>query len=758
MNNVPDVLMKCPCCQATAEKIRLLCQCGAKKKYTQYECRTCGFQFTWPCPTTEEIDNFYSSGEYYQQTGSSADGDPGNYTDYDSQIEFTLDFFRNKLKTFGLPVKSTMLDVGCALGRFMGLARKEFGLECTGVELSDYARNYVTEYYGGCFPVWKSLADLPIPRKPFDLILLFDVIEHVNNPWDLLLELFQRGCAGENTRILITTPNCTLKDALKAPEHWQYRYPPAHLSFCAPETFQKIGETLLFRDIDISGHSLKEGSVGIREMLQETYSAYDGLICCFSGSILGKISPEHFPGSLEELKKSEEYLALLSEFTFERKNEPFNVQFREYLADSYDNLSAQNRHLSSELETANKSNSAMTSELATAHRNSYAMWLKLMELPTLTELDNQVKDLSIKLNEISHSNSFRIGRMITWPVRKCKAAAASVRGNLARCGQLKKEYGAGYMWRCIVRKIAGKPVCHPYDMVSSAKTNEKSHSDSFRIGRIITWPVRKCIAAAASVRAKLVRGSQLQKEYGAGYMWRCLFRKISGKPVCHPYDVVSSIGVNCEISFNLNRVHGFVDSYPLIWAFVHSLSHLSELIEDPMLLASDQKMDHNYDHNMVRLPCIDVSFHCKGLPGDILGPDGNIDEKKAQAERDELKSRLAYLAQKWKKVLTDASKTVLCILTPWEESSTTEEILAIYEALRKYPGTDLLVVLTGKEKKVSARRLRSKGILVRYITRHPPHDKVTDLQENDRVGWNRICHEFPPRDKKISRKVFKYEK
>ena len=365
-------------------------------------------------------------------------------------------------------------------------------------------------------------------------------------------------------------------------------------------------------------------------------------------------------------------------------------------------LSARNSALTEELATANRNNSAMrlkleelrelsaqnrtlTEELATANRNSYAMWLKLMELPSRAELDNQVKDLSIKLNEISHSNSFRIGRIITWPFRKCKAVAASIRGKLTRCSQLKKEYGGSYMWRCI-------------------------------------------------------------------------FRKIAGKPVCHPYDVVSSIGVNCEISFNLNRVHGFVDSYPLIWAFVHSLSHLSELIEDPMSLASDQQMDHNYDHNMVRLPYIDVSFHCKGLPGDILGPDGNVDEKKAQAERDELKSRLAYLAKKWKNVLGDASKTVLCVLTPWEESSTTEEILAIYEALRKYPGTDLLVVLTGKEKKVSARRLRSKGILVRYITRHPPHDKVTDLQENDLVGWNRICHEFPPRDKKITRKVFKYEK
>ena len=83
--------VKCPCCLSDHDSF-FLCHAGKDGKYTQYQCSQCGFQFTWPCPTTEEIDHFYSSGEYYQQTGSSADGDPGNYTDYDSQIEFTLDF------------------------------------------------------------------------------------------------------------------------------------------------------------------------------------------------------------------------------------------------------------------------------------------------------------------------------------------------------------------------------------------------------------------------------------------------------------------------------------------------------------------------------------------------------------------------------------------------------------------------------------------------------------------------------------------
>ena len=789
--------LKCPCCSAEHESF-FLCNAGKDGKYPQYQCRRCGFQFSWPCPPAEEIDRFYASGEYYARTGGGENSDPGDYEDYDEQIKYTLVFFRNILKDAALPEKSSLLDVGCALGRFMELAWKEFGFECAGVELSDYARNYVKEHYDGRFPVWKSVDEMPVPERKFDLILLFDVIEHVNSPWSLLLELFRHGCIGENTRILITTPNCTFRDAAKDPAAWQYRYPPAHLSFCTPETFQKIGETLLFRHIDIAGHSLKEEGARVGEMLQETYSGYDGLICSFSGSTLGRIPPERFPASLEELKRSPEYLALLSEFAFERRNKPFNPQFRVYLAELYDRLTFLKGRLESELAAernrANEltsRNGSLASELEAergranelASRNGSLASEIEAQRGRVNELASELEAERSRVNELLSQNSRLISGLerANW---NSYSQWLQLLDSFGRLDQLLSQNGekesrlrelSGYVSHLEnqVRDLAGQRdhlqnrerelsgyVSHLEAQVreNAAKLNEVYHSRSYRMSRAITWPLRKCKAAAAFIREKANSCRRLGREYGAAYMWRCVFRKLTGRPIRRPYDVVSSLGVNCEVSFNLNRYHGFVDSYPLIWAYVHSLEHLPELIADPMSLASERKMEHNYEHNMVRFTDIDVSFHCKGMPADLLGPDGKVDEKKAQAERDELRSRLAYLAGKWKKLLQDPARSVLCILTPWEEESTTEEVLAIHDALRKYPATDLLVVLTGKEKKISAFALRSRGIFVRYIARHPADDKTTDLQANDIPGWNRICHEFPPLNRKVTGKVFKYEK
>ena len=292
----------------------------------------------------------------------------------------------------------------------------------------------------------------------------------------------------------------------------------------------------------------------------------------------------------------------------------------------------------------------------------------------------------------------------------------------------------------------------------SAKLNMVSCSNSYRIGRVITYPVRKIKAVLASIREKINQCLLLKEECGSAYMGKCIVRKLMGKEIHRTYDTVSSIGVNCEISFNLVRVNGSVDSYPLIWSFVHTLKTLPGLLSNPMILAEDQEMKHDYSCNMVRYPRVDISFHCKGHAESILGEDGKVDEGKAQAERDELKSRLTYLAQKWENTLKDPSRKVLCILTPWEEYSTAEEILAVYDSLQKYPSVELLVVLTGKEKSVSPEALKGRnGLYVRYITHHPPHDKVTDEKENDKKGWNRICDEFRPLVRKTSNKVYKYE-
>ena len=621
-----DKPLKCPCCLSEHD-VFFLCRAGKDEKYPQYQCYRCGFQFSWPCPTEEEISRFYASEEYYAQTGDDPAGDPGNYTNYDEQIRYTLDFFRNWLKSLAPQEKSAMLDVGCALGRFMELARKEFGLDCSGVELSDYARNYVTEYYNGSFPVWKTVDEIPIPEKPFDLILLFDVIEHVNDPWTLLLGLFRRGCVGENTRVLITTPNCTYKKALDHPETWVYRYPPAHLSFCSPETLHKIMGTLLFRNIDISGHTPSMEGTSFKESLKETYSCYDGLACCFSGSSLHKIPPERIPATLDELQKLPAYLALLADYVFEKQEQLFNSNFRAYLEDFYNELVSKNecekvhnkelsektvrlenkynelaeKHLAlgkdwndqkarydalaashaalekewkaqvehnsdlsgkyadleKELTAENvrygalseeyaalrkeyqdnlAANHALISEMGTVNKNSYAQWLKLLELTSQSEqmiaqnaqLEKQRDELTgskerfeARVNELTDYNGkleARVNELTDYngKLEKQVHELFDYNGKLEKQVHELFDYNASLENQVNelagqkaglenqVRELAGQKAGLENQVCElSVKLNEVYHSNSFRIGRMITWPVRKCKAAAAVIRAKL---------------------------------------------------------------------------------------------------------------------------------------------------------------------------------------------------------------------------------------------------------------
>ena len=742
-------IIPCPCC-LSEQNTFFLCNAGDDKQYKQYQCSQCGYQFTWPCPSAEEIDRYYASESYYKASATRAT--TGDYSDYDSQIEGTLIFFRNLLKQLNLPENSAMLDVGCAKGRFMELAKKEFGLKCSGVELSDYARDYVQEHYHGMFPVWKSLQDMPVQEKEFDLILLFDVIEHVNSPWDILLGLFQRGCVGETTKILITTPNCSHKRAVENPDTWEYRYPPAHLSFCTPETFQKIGEKLLFRNIDISGHSQREmGEFWLQTPLQKTYAGYDGLICSFSGTSLAEIPPQEFPASLEELNRSEKYVSLLSSFIFEKKSSPINPEFGKFISDycgslnlfksQYQDLQQRYSNLEEGWKAEHQYNQeqaqkreVLEKELAAENRKNAL--LKEVYEKTVTDNNNLCNE-NAKINNQRYDMWLEIKRMLS-----------TTEQHLSYISHLENQ----------VRELVPyKEQLENQVREFSEKLNEVYHSNSYRIGRLITCPVRKCMSFISRIKNKRQEWKKVKKECGTGYMWKCIFRKLTGRPDYRCYDVISSIGVFCEISFNMSRVNGFVDSYPLIWSFVHSLKMLPEVIKNPMILSGDQPMKHDYSCNMVRYTNVDISFHCKNHAEALLGTDGTVDESKAQAERDELKSRLTYLSGKWKKVLEDPDKKVLLILSPFEDQCSTEDVLAIQEAVKMYPAVDLLTVLTGKEKSVSAAALRSKGIIVRYIKKHPPHDKATDIAANDVKGWNRIFHEFRPLQKKISNKVYKYE-
>ncbi len=87
----------------------------------------------------------------------------------------------------GMVPKGRLLDVGCAYGAFLEMARTH-GWETFGVDLSEIACAYARKernlnvFHG-------SLEQAHYPDKHFSVVTLWDVIEHLDHPLDTLREV-----------------------------------------------------------------------------------------------------------------------------------------------------------------------------------------------------------------------------------------------------------------------------------------------------------------------------------------------------------------------------------------------------------------------------------------------------------------------------------------------------------------------------------------------------------------------------------------
>lgn len=121
-----------------------------------------------------------------------------------------------------------ILDVGCFNGFFVKKLC-DLGYDAYGIDFNKKAIEYGTARY--CLEkriAAKDINELLHENKTFDVITLFDVIEHVENPRELLLCL--KGLLREGGVLILSTPNNNMlwRPALD--------YPPHHLSRYYPET------------------------------------------------------------------------------------------------------------------------------------------------------------------------------------------------------------------------------------------------------------------------------------------------------------------------------------------------------------------------------------------------------------------------------------------------------------------------------------------------------------------------------------------
>jgi len=189
-----------------------------------WKCRApdCGLQFADPQLDETDLVRAYTK-HYYPSNGN------GSVASYENTPEEILrQTFQEAHAKFGPLAGRKLLDFGCGVGKLCQIAR-EYGIQTTGIEADSCARQIAGK--SGALRVHASLDELRAtePGARFEIITLWDVIEHLREPWkdlEALSALLQPG-----GWLLLSTPNANSLLALLQRERWENIVNPTHFYY-----------------------------------------------------------------------------------------------------------------------------------------------------------------------------------------------------------------------------------------------------------------------------------------------------------------------------------------------------------------------------------------------------------------------------------------------------------------------------------------------------------------------------------------------
>jgi len=163
-------------------------------------CQSCGLVYSQgyaDCDYKDLYDPGYfdERGEYFLEVQDEKVGDlAGGHID---SFQDGLQRLR-KYKSNG-----KLLDVGCAVGIFLSLARDN-GWDVQGMDVSEFAASFAREQHGLEIHTGE-LETIGFPDASFDVITLWDVVEHLIHPQKTLEEVHR--ILKDDGIILLDTPN-----------------------------------------------------------------------------------------------------------------------------------------------------------------------------------------------------------------------------------------------------------------------------------------------------------------------------------------------------------------------------------------------------------------------------------------------------------------------------------------------------------------------------------------------------------------------
>ena len=232
-NSESEDITTCQVCGSTERTLKF-----DDGPYQVYTCSECTFVYVTPRLCGQALRDVYNE-TYWKSNNPKERG----YADYTKESALYLKTYKKRMKLVSkwLPEKGRILDVGCAAGYFLRIA-EQHGHDVHGVELSQAIAPEAIRSLGADRIYNGSLDDAVTARgwqeQSFDLITIWDVIEHVPEPQSLLASI--KKLIKPGGKLLLETQNVASMLANKLGKRWHHYKHDEHLYHFNPTTITRL--------------------------------------------------------------------------------------------------------------------------------------------------------------------------------------------------------------------------------------------------------------------------------------------------------------------------------------------------------------------------------------------------------------------------------------------------------------------------------------------------------------------------------------
>ena len=252
--NEPEIknFIKVPCESCGNE--RFVTVCDRKDGFVISRCEECHLEFVNPLPTIEFLNQLFNKemtgigyhGSYFEEYFKERSRRGKSYGKiYQSRLNLIEQFAGGK---------GTLLDIGCAAGFFLQYAIKQ-GWQGHGIDILPDWIPLAMENLNLKNVQCSALEDVRFANETFDVVTLWDLIEHLRHPMDCLRRINQLMKVGGH--LAIWTPN--VRNAVLLTDQWTGYWPRQHLYFFSLESLTALLQKAGFKTVFSKTNKSKKG-------------------------------------------------------------------------------------------------------------------------------------------------------------------------------------------------------------------------------------------------------------------------------------------------------------------------------------------------------------------------------------------------------------------------------------------------------------------------------------------------------------------